>query len=124
MLKVIFISLALTLTPLSAASTTMTQQEATSPFSLRLREAFETGLWGTLIGGALGLAGSGLTKQPLKNLGYIVTGASLGFISGTVYGVAVIFEPSLSVTSNSYDFSGLGAQPQTLAANFSLTLPF
>ncbi|NRA43672.1 MAG: hypothetical protein HRU09_01820 [Oligoflexales bacterium] len=80
-------------------------------------ELFVTAGYSTAFGAALGAAALGLTDNPGEKLQYIATGASLGFIMGSVVGTYVILAPSVSYGS-SYSqngtFGSLSDQPKPL----------
>lgn len=76
------------------------------------QELFVTAGYSTAFGAALGAAALGLTHEPAENLQFIVTGASIGFIMGSIVGTYVIFTPVLTyggnpniMSSNGYEVS-------------------
>ena len=89
-------------------------------------ELFVTAGYSTAFGAALGAAALGLTENPGEKLQYIATGASLGFIMGSVVGTYVILAPAVSYGS-SYGqqgaFGSLSDQPKPveLAPQINLT---
>lgn len=70
----------------------------------RFQDLFVTAGYCAAFGAALGTAMLAFTENPADNLKYVATGASLGFIGGSVLGGYIIFSPGLSdngeVTTN------------------------
>jgi hypothetical protein len=61
----------------------------------RFNDLFVTAGYCTAFGAAIGTAFLGLTDDPSENLKYVATGASLGFLGGSVLGSYIIFSPGL-----------------------------
>jgi hypothetical protein len=62
----------------------------------RFQDLFVTAGYCAAFGAALGTAMLAFTENPSENLRYVATGASLGFIGGSVLGTYIIFTPGLS----------------------------
>ena len=60
------------------------------------QELFMTAGYSTAFGAALGAAALGLTDSPAEKLQYLATGASIGFITGSIIGTYIIFTPIFS----------------------------
>lgn len=60
-----------------------------------LSDVFMDGLYGGLIGAVVGTAAMALTSHPDDHLGYIATGAAIGAIAGTVYGLSMVASRSM-----------------------------
>lgn len=74
-------------------------------------ELFITAGYSTAFGAALGAATLGLTENPSEKLRYIATGASLGFIMGSVVGTYVILAPTVSYGSSYSQSEAYGPLP-------------
>ncbi|MFK7825674.1 MAG: hypothetical protein AB8G05_16095 [Oligoflexales bacterium] len=74
-------------------------------------ELFVTAGYSTAFGAALGAAALGLTDNPGEKLQYIATGASLGFIMGSVVGTYVILAPTVSYGSSYSHNDNFGPLP-------------
>ena len=79
----------------------------------KFEQVFTTAGYSTALGAAMGTAILGLSKNPRKHLNYIVLGASVGFISGSLLGGYFAFAPKFqdlntqSSPKNSRTFSEL-----------------
>ena len=91
MLKKLLIILGMILVLTSRSTTIMAQSKFAS--EQHFQELFVTAGYSTAFGAALGAAALGLTHEPSQNLQFIVTGASIGFIMGSIVGTYVIFTP-------------------------------
>lgn len=61
-----------------------------------LSGVFMDGLFGGLIGAVVGTAAMALTSHPDDHLRYIATGAAIGVIAGTVYGLSMVASRSMA----------------------------
>jgi len=95
-----------------------------------LSDVFMDGLYGGLIGAVVGTAAMALTSHPDDHLKYIVTGAALGAIAGTVYGVSMVGSRSLAEVDHgrvvwsvpSLEWAAPSAYGQVGASTYSATL--
>jgi hypothetical protein len=62
----------------------------------RFQDLFVTAGYCAAFGAALGTAMLAFTENPSENLRYVATGASLGFIGGSVLGGYIIFSPGIA----------------------------
>ncbi len=59
----------------------------------RFQDLFVTAGYGTAFGAAMGAAVLSFQKQPEENLRYVAIGASIGFITGSLFGSYIVFSP-------------------------------
>lgn len=62
----------------------------------RFQDLFVTAGYCAAFGAALGTAMLAFTENPSENLRYVATGASLGFIGGSIFGTYIIFTPGFT----------------------------
>ncbi|MBC61237.1 MAG: hypothetical protein CMP11_02175 [Zetaproteobacteria bacterium] len=101
----------------------------------KFQQLFTTAGYSTIFGAATGAAVLGLSKTPSEKLEYIAIGASLGFISGSIFGSYIAFSPMINSNSPTKDnqfsfdlsiapiFRSLDQGKLPLVANFSFMLP-
>lgn len=73
----------------------------------RFQQIFTTAGYSAALGAALGAAVVGISKSPKKNSRYILLGASIGFITGSLFGTYLAFNPVFTPkeTPDQLDFS-------------------
>ena len=59
----------------------------------RFQDLFVTAGYGTAFGAAMGAAVLSFQNQPEENLRFVAIGASIGFITGSIFGSYVVFSP-------------------------------
>ena len=69
------------------------------------RSLFTTAGYSTAFGAALGAAAIGLTENPGNKLRYVAVGGSLGFITGSLMGTWLIFNPMVSYDGRYHSMS-------------------
>ena len=108
------------------AEATLTNAQTKFATEQHFHELFVTAGYSTAFGAALGAAALGLTDNPGEKLQYIATGASLGFIMGSVVGTYVILAPTVSYGSSYSHNNSFGSlsdqdQPVVVAPQINLT---
>lgn len=73
------------------ASTKLCAQQATT--EKRFQDLFVTASYGTAFGAAMGAAVLSFQKKPEENLRFVAIGASIGFITGSLFGSYIAFSP-------------------------------
>lgn len=73
----------------------------------KFHDLFVTAGYSTAFGAALGAAALGLSENPADKLSYIATGASLGFIGGSIFGTYLAFSPVFADESSNSDINAL-----------------
>ena len=59
----------------------------------RFQDLFTTASYGTAFGAAMGAAVLSFQKKPDENLRFVAIGASIGFITGSLFGSYIVFSP-------------------------------
>ena len=77
---------------LSIFSSTLSYSQSVTT-EQRFQDLFVTAGYGTAFGAAMGAAVLSFQKQPEENLRYVAIGASIGFITGSLFGSYVVFSP-------------------------------
>ena len=88
--------------------------------SKQFQQIFTTAGYSSVLGAALGGAVVGLSKQPKQNLRFIILGASIGFISGSLLGGYFAFRPTIAQKNNSHPLDYSLAPPHPKAPSITI----